>query len=66
MLADAGYDSEKIENKLDSLNCDYIIPKNKRNKNSVEMKEEKKQIRKDGTKKIKKIKQQIGMRAYPL
>ena len=39
LLADAGYDSNEFKNQLESNNCTYLIPENKRKKYDVNIKE---------------------------
>ncbi len=49
LLADSGYDSNKLKTKLDDLNCTYIIPKNSRNQSSKEYLSNKEKIIKDAS-----------------
>jgi hypothetical protein len=44
LLGDSGYDSEKLKSKLTDLNCRYIIPKNIRNKSSIEYTSQKEKV----------------------
>ena len=43
-LADSGYDTYNFKNELDNLKCKYIIPKNIRNENTLEYKNNKENI----------------------
>jgi hypothetical protein len=55
LLADSGYDSVKIKNLCDTLNCKYIIPTNNRNKNNSELRKIKSEVRKEITTKRKDL-----------
>ena len=55
LLADSGYDSLKIKNLCDALNCKYIIPTNNRNKNNSELRKIKLEVRKEITEKRKDL-----------
>ena len=52
LLADSGYDSKNFKSILDDKNCEYIIPINKRNKDSTEIKKLKNQMREHSNDKI--------------
>jgi hypothetical protein len=59
LLADSGYDSKKLKINLDHKICKYIIPINKRNKDSIEVKNEKDNLKKCENEKILHLKEQI-------
>ncbi len=59
ILADSGYDSKEFKQKITDLKGSSIIPQNKRNKDSNEVKTQKEKIKNNADVEIKNNKQQI-------